>query len=102
MDERSQGNPHVFDVRVVPGSSPDPTVVEVSGEVDMATAPEMELVLLEALESLSVSDLVVDMATATFIDCFGLGILLGVANRARASGRTVALRNPGRPVIWVR
>jgi anti-sigma B factor antagonist len=102
MGERSQGNGYLFDARVVPGSTADGTVVKVSGEVDMATAPEMERILFGALESLSVSDLVVDMATATFIDCLGLGVLLAVANRARASGRSVALRNPSRQVVWVR
>jgi anti-sigma B factor antagonist len=77
-------------------------VVAVRGEVDIATAPDMERVLLGALDSLSVSELVVDMATASFIDCFGVGILVAVANRARASGTSVALRNPSHQVSWVR
>jgi anti-sigma B factor antagonist len=114
MDERSQATfgtrdetptpeePCMLVARVMSGSSTDSVVVVVSGEVDIATAPEIERVLLGALDSLTPSDLVLDVASVSFIDCFGLGVLVGVANTARASGTSVALRNPSHQVNWVR
>jgi anti-sigma B factor antagonist len=91
-----------FEVRLVEqGSAGCPAVVCVSGEVDYATAPEMQGVLLHLLHS-GTTHVVVDMAPVSFIDCFGLGVLVGVANAARAVGGGLALRSPSRQLRRVR
>jgi anti-anti-sigma factor len=90
-----------FGLKVIEGqdrTSPDPVaVVKVVGEVDMATAPEMERVLLDVVEQ-GPADVVVDMAEVGFIDVIGIGILANAAQEARASGGSVTLRDPGRQV----
>jgi anti-sigma B factor antagonist len=55
------------------------TVVRVAGEVDVASAPELEKVL-EGLPATGV-DIVVDLTDVTFLDSTGLGVLVGVWNR---------------------
>jgi anti-anti-sigma factor len=83
------------------GSAASPAVVCVSGEVDLATAPEMEIVLLNVL-NVETAHLIIDMTSVSFIDCFGLGVLVGVANAAHVFGGSLALRSPSRQVCRVR
>jgi anti-sigma B factor antagonist len=92
-------------------SEPEPTAavaragrestVTVIGEIDIATAPAMQRLLLHALDS-GPADLVVDMAQCGFLDCSGLGVLVGVANASRSRGGNIALRAPGYRVVRVR
>ncbi len=60
------------------------TVIAASGEIDVATAPELR----EQLTSLIADDhrqLVVDLEDVDFIDSTGLGVLVGAVRRARAA-----------------
>jgi anti-sigma B factor antagonist len=52
------------------------TVVEVGGEVDVATAPQLRACLDQAINAGS-PRLVVDLRQASFIDSIGLGVLIG-------------------------
>lgn len=49
------------------------TRIEVAGEVDMATAPQLAEVLLSAPAGL---EIVVDMTDVRFLDAAGLGVLV--------------------------
>jgi anti-anti-sigma factor len=75
--------------------------VLVSGEVDLDTAPEMGRMLQRALDG-GQTDLIVDMTRCQFIDCAGLGVLVGMANTSRFRGGTITLRRPGPRVVLVR
>ena len=69
----------------------------VTGEIDAATAQQ----LADAFANLPDVDdgaVEVDLARVTFIDSSGLRVLLGLADRAEASGRAVVIRNASRPV----
>jgi anti-sigma B factor antagonist len=91
-----------FAVRVVDqGSRSGPAVASITGEVDLATAPEMQRVLLQLLNDGN-ARLIVDMAAVGFIDCFGLGVLIAMANAAHVFGGGIALRSPSRQVCRVR
>ncbi len=62
------------------------SVVAVSGEVDVATAPALR----EALERVVDEDhgpVVVDLIDVTFIDSTGLGVLIGARKRCADAGR---------------
>lgn len=59
--------------------------VSVSGELDLATANELELVLRGALHDASRVEL--DLRGLTFIDLIGLRVILDAARAARSSGR---------------
>lgn len=78
------------------GSSP-PTVVRLSGEIDIFTSKAMRRRLLKALRHSS-SLLVVDLSRVTFCDAGGLAVLVGIQHRARARGVTLALAAP-RPQV---
>ncbi len=59
------------------------TVVEVGGEVDVATAPQLRACLHQAIDAGS-RRLVVDLRQASFIDSEGLGVLVGARRRLLA------------------
>lgn len=65
-------------------------VVEVGGEVDALSAPRLreELARAEAPRPLRIAVL---MGGVEFIDSSGIGVLIGAARRARATGGRVAL-----------
>lgn len=65
-------------------------VVTVRGQLDVATAPELRQLLVEAAFS-DGQGLVVDLDGLEFIDSMGLGVLLGALKRARTHGTSFAL-----------
>jgi anti-anti-sigma factor len=72
--------------------------VALDGEVDLATAPEVRTALLAILGDQRTATLVVDLERVMFLDCAGLGALVGVRNAAVESGRTIRVTNP-RPIV---
>ena len=69
-----------------------PCVVVVRGEVDLATAPNLEAGLRRALDG-SPSSIVLDLAALTFIDSSGLRVLVAFSNEAHDRNSTMGLRN---------
>lgn len=65
-------------------------VVTVRGQLDVATAPDLRQLLVEAAFS-DGHGLVVDLDGLEFIDSMGLGVLLGALKRARTHGTSFAL-----------
>lgn len=61
------------------------TVIELAGELDLATAP-MLVARLDGLGADRPLRLVADVTAVTFCDCSGLGALVRVHNRATATG----------------
>jgi anti-anti-sigma factor len=64
------------------------TIVAVSGEVDLATAPEMRAALLAVT-----GDLTVDMAAVSFMDSTGLSALISAQKRTAAAGHRFTVTN---------
>lgn len=58
-------------------------VVEVTGEIDVYTAPKLREALLNLVESGNYR-LIVDMEGVEFLDSTGLGVLVGGLKRVRA------------------
>jgi anti-sigma B factor antagonist len=66
------------------------TVISVTGEIDVYTAPTLRE-RLNDLVSQGEYDLVVDMAGVEFLDSTGLGVLVGGLKRARSHQGTLRL-----------
>ncbi len=58
-------------------------LVEVSGELDLHSAPQLRAELGRALENNASPRIVVDLAGVTFLDSTGVGVLVGALKRAR-------------------
>ena len=82
-------------------------VLRVVGELDIATAPELQEAVDAALTA-QPATLVVDLSPATFLDSSGARTIAGAAKRGRAGGTAVALVCPAnntivrRVVDWLR
>jgi anti-anti-sigma factor len=76
-------------------------VAEVSGDIDIATAPWLRETLLLAIQRYGPA-IDVDLHGVTFLDCAGINALLATARRARLEGgqvRVTRLSAPARRVI---
>src|SRR5215211_2748254 len=73
----------------------DPTtqVVSVAGEVDLYSAPELKMQILNAIEA-GKNHIVVDLAQTTFIDSTTLGVLVGARKRLREQDGALAVVCP--------
>src|SRR5450755_358677 len=68
----------------------DRTVISVSGEIDVYTAPSLRERLNELVAS-GHYDLIVDMEGVEFLDSTGLGVLVGGLKRVRSHEGTLRL-----------
>jgi anti-anti-sigma factor len=66
--------------------------VAVRGEVDLATAAELEAFVRSALDD-APDGVVLDLSQLTFIDSSGLRALVALAKDAESRGTTLALRS---------
>jgi anti-sigma B factor antagonist len=64
-------------------AAPGRTVVEVSGEIDVYTAPRLREALISLVDAGSYR-LIIDMEGVEFLDSTGLGVLVGGLKRVRA------------------
>jgi anti-anti-sigma factor len=67
----------------------DAPVVMLTGEIDLSTVDQ----LVAALEPLA-GRVVVDLVGLSFLDCGGVGALVGVRNRLQAGGGDLHFRSP--------
>jgi anti-sigma B factor antagonist len=61
------------------------SVIHVSGEIDMATAPRLRQALVAEIDG-GCRSVVVDLSGVQFVDSTGLGVLIGALVRARRVG----------------
>ncbi|MEV4289777.1 STAS domain-containing protein [Nonomuraea bangladeshensis] len=81
----------VIDIAPLAGvSASAPTLVHLSGDIDIFTTARLRKRLITALDH-STDLLVLDLSRVTFCGAGGLGVLVGVQGRARRRGITVAL-----------
>jgi len=66
------------------------TIVAVSGEIDVATAPQLQE-SLHALIAQGRASLVIDLLAVTFLDSTALGVLVGALKRCREQGGELQL-----------
>ena len=73
----------LLDLQVTPTAGY--TVVEVAGEIDVASAPELRDCLHQTIDAGS-RQLVIVLRRTSFIDSVGLGVLVGAQRRLRRLG----------------
>ncbi len=75
----------------------DVDVVVASGEIDLATAPQLRSALVELVVDNLGQLVAIDLDGIAALDDTGLGVVLGAAGRARAANGDVAVVcSPGR------
>src|SRR5690349_3035762 len=80
--------------------SPSQIVIEVGGEVDMLTSPQLRAIVLEQFEPEPGTDLVVlGMDGVTFLGTSGLAVLIEVREAAHAAGVELRLACTARRVL---
>jgi anti-sigma B factor antagonist len=72
----------------------DVAVVKVTGEVDVSTCGALRDGLLRVITDENHVGLVVNLADVNFIDSAGIGVLVGIWHRVRATNRGLALAAP--------
>ena len=61
-------------------------MLSLTGEIDVATIPQLHDALVRAINDAFAATLIVDLDAVYSCDDTGLGVLLGAAGRARESG----------------
>ena len=79
-----------MDVSVTSRVSGDQTVVDVTGEIDVYTAPVLREELASLIDS-ERTDLIVDLSQVGFMDSTGLGVLVGALKKVRTLGGDLRL-----------
>jgi anti-sigma B factor antagonist len=79
-----------FAVHVI--AADEATVVQVHGDLDCYSAPQLRTVLTELADG--PRRVIVDVAGSTFIDSTGLGVLVGSLKRLEQRGGHMVLRSP--------
>ena len=75
-------------IATTPGS--DRYVITVSGEVDLATSPELDTAIIAAIES-GTASLAIDLTDVSFMDSSGLGVIVRGLKRCREADKDLDL-----------
>jgi anti-sigma B factor antagonist len=81
-------------------SAPDGTVVTLTGELDLASAPELSA-RIDALLAAGQTRLVIDLGELTFCDSTGIGILIRANNGCQQRNGYLRLAAPNHNVARV-
>ena len=88
--------PDAFEARIL-GDATRAVRVVVSGELDLAAAPQLDDILRRALAS--AEDIIIDLSAVRFIDSTGLYTIVGAVREAATSGVTLRIRSTLRPQV---
>lgn len=83
-----------MELKVTTRTQADHTVVAVTGEIDLYTAPRLQSELMSALAK-GPARLIVDMSGVEFCDSTGINVLLAAHRHARERGSELQLAGPG-------
>ncbi len=75
-------------------------LIELSGEVDLYTAPRFKDDLIALIDDGAV-DIVIDLSRVTFIDSTALGVIIGGVKRLHDRDGRLALVAASRPVVRI-
>ena len=73
--------------------SGDRAVLQVGGEVDLATCPQLQAALVELVDR-GFHQLIVDLEQVSFLDCAGIGVMVDARRRVQEHGGSLKLVRP--------
>lgn len=82
----------MFEITIGTNDNGSEDMIEISGEVDIFTAPDFKNSLYDIIGE-GKRDVVLECGQLSYIDSTGLGILLGALKRVRQNERNVYVRN---------
>ena len=83
--------PGTIDFAVSVRAAQEMTIVDVRGDLDCYTAPQLRAVLVELADG--PRQVILDVGGSTFIDSTALGVLVGALKRLRQQGGDMTLRS---------
>jgi anti-sigma B factor antagonist len=78
----------IMQIATTPGS--DRYILTVSGEVDLATSPELDTAIIAAIES-GTTSVVIALTDVSFMDSSGLGVIVRGLKRCREADKDLDL-----------
>jgi len=87
----------VMDLKLAVQDHGDRATIQVAGEVDLATSPQLQAVLIDLIDR-GFHRLIVDLGRVSFLDCAGIGMLVNTRCRVQAHGGSLKLVRP-RPFV---
>jgi anti-sigma B factor antagonist len=87
----------VMDLKLAVQDHGDHAMIKVGGEVDLATSPQLQAVLIDLIDR-GFHQLIVDLGRVSFLDCAGIGMLVNTRCRVQAHGGSLKLARP-RPFV---
>ena len=80
-------------VRIFFQKHPQLIVLKVTGELDVESSPQLRQVVTTALAD-GARQVVLDLSDTSFIDSFGIGVIVGALKRVRQRGGDLQLVRP--------
>lgn len=78
----------------------DHAIIQVGGEVDLATCPQLQAVLVELVDG-GFHQLTIDLEQVSLLDCRGIGVLVDALRRVKEHGGGLKLVRPNPLVLRV-
>ena len=86
-----------MDLKLAVQDHGDHATIQVAGEVDLATSPQLQAVLVDLVDR-GFHQLIVDLEQVSFLDCAGIGMLVDARRRVQEHGGSLKLVRP-RPSV---
>jgi len=87
-----------MDLKLAVQDHGDHAMIKVGGEIDLATSPQLQAVLVDLVDR-GFHQLIVDLEQVSFLDCAGIGVLVDARQRVQAHDGSLRLVRP-RPLVW--
>jgi anti-sigma B factor antagonist len=83
----------VMDLKLAVQDHGDHATIKVGGEIDLATSPQLRVVLVDLVDR-GLHQLIVDLEQVSFLDCAGIGMLIDARRRVQVHGGSLKLVGP--------
>jgi anti-sigma B factor antagonist len=86
-----------MDLKLAVQDHGDHATIQVGGEIDLATSPQLQAVLVDLVDR-GLHQLIIDLEQVSFLDCAGIGMLVDARRRVQEQGGSLTLVRP-RPFV---